>query len=80
MRIVFHASNSLDAHMVQDLLKMQGIEAFIAGEHLQSGVGTLPAFDLVKVLVEDASYIAAREVVDLWNTAAGSAEFPADLT
>lgn len=67
MRIVFHAANSLDAHMVKDVLAMQGIQAFITGEHLQSGVGTLPAFDLVKIMVDDASYVAAKEIVAQWN-------------
>jgi hypothetical protein len=67
MRIVFHAANSLDAHIVKDLLAMQGIRAFIMGEHLQGGIGTLPAFDLVKIMVDDASYGAAIEIVAQWN-------------
>ena len=66
MRIVYHASNSLEAHMVKDVLALAGIEAYVAGDYLQGGVGTLPALDLVKVLVADADYAAARRMVDEW--------------
>lgn len=74
MRIVFNAANSLDAHIVKDLLAMQGVQAFISGEHLQSGVGTLPAFDLVKIMVDDASYAAALEIVAQWNAASADGD------
>lgn len=67
MRIVFHAGNSLEAHLMQDLLKMQSITAYIYGEHLQGGIGTLPAIDLVKVAVGDEDYAAAREIVEAWQ-------------
>lgn len=66
MRIVYHAGNSLEAHMVKDVLALAGIEAYVAGDYLQGGVGTLPALDLVKVLVADADYAAARRMVDEW--------------
>lgn len=72
MRIVYHAGNSLEAHMVKDVLALAGIEAYVAGDYLQGGVGTLPALDLVKVLVADADYAAARRMVDDW--ASGDAE------
>lgn len=67
MRIVFNASNSLDAHMIKDLLHMQDIAAFVHGEHLQSGVGMLQAMDLVQVIVDDADYAAARVIIDEWE-------------
>ena len=66
MRIVYHAGNSLEAHMVKDVLALAGIEAYVAGDYLQGGVGTLPALDLVKVLVADADYAAARRMVGEW--------------
>ena len=66
MRIVYHAGNCLEAHMVKDVLALAGIEAYVTGDYLQGGVGTLPALDLVKVLVADADYAAARRMVDEW--------------
>ena len=66
MRIVYHAGNSLEAYMVKDVLALVGIQAHVAGDYLQSGVGTLPALDLVKVLVADADYAVARDMVDEW--------------
>jgi hypothetical protein len=73
MRIVFSAANSLDAHMVKDMLKVQQINAHVLGEHLQSGVGTLPTFDLVKVVVQDRDYDEARAIIKQWE--AGNIEF-----
>lgn len=67
MRIVFSAANSLDAYMIKDLLKVQQIKAHVLGEHLQSGVGTLPTFDLVKVAVQDKDYNDARAVIAQWE-------------
>jgi hypothetical protein len=67
MRIVFHANNSLDAHIVRGMLEMHGINTNISGELLQGGIGTLPAFGLVKVQVAEADYAAAREIIKQWE-------------
>ena len=72
VRIVYHAGNSLEAHMVKDVLALSGIPAYVAGDYLQSGVGTLPALDLVKILVADAHFEAARGIIDDW--ASGDAQ------
>jgi hypothetical protein len=67
MRIVFHANNSLDAHIVRGMLEMHGINTNISGELLQGGIGTLPAFGLVKVQVAEADYVVAREIIKQWE-------------
>jgi hypothetical protein len=67
MRIVFHANNSLDAHIVRNILEMHGINANISGELLQGGIGTLPVFGLVKLQVAEADYVAAREIIKQWE-------------
>lgn len=68
MKIIFNAANSLEAHMIQDLLNMQGVEAHITGEHLQSGVGELPAINLIKVSVDDHDVARAREIIEQWES------------
>lgn len=68
MKIVFDAANALEAHMLQDLLAMQGIKSQIQGEHLQSGVGELPAMGLVKVSVDEADYAKAQEIIAQWES------------
>lgn len=67
MRIVFDAANSLQAHMIKGVLNMFGIEAFVQGEHLQSGAGELPISGCVKVSVENDDYLKSRDVIKDWE-------------
>lgn len=67
MKTVYEAGNSLEAHMLTHLLEQEGIEAHIHGEHLQGGVGELPASGLVRLLVDEADYARARTVVEGWD-------------
>jgi hypothetical protein len=67
MITVYHANNSLDAHLIKNLLMQQDIQAYVLGEHLQSGVGEIPAIGLVRVSVSDADYIEAKKVVEAWD-------------
>lgn len=61
---VFEAANLVEAHMVQDLLRQQGLPARVEGEYLQGAMGELPARGLVRVVVEDeADVAAARRVI-----------------
>jgi len=67
MKIVFEASTALDAHMVLNLLEVEGISARIDGEYLQGGIGELQAINLVKVLVDEQDYLKAKEIVKDWE-------------
>jgi hypothetical protein len=67
MRTLYEAANAVEAHMLLDLLRQQGIEAQIRGEHLQGAVGDLPAAGLVRLEIEDERYGAARAVIDEWE-------------
>lgn len=69
MKTVFEATNHVEAHMVLDLLQQQGLAGRIDGEYLQGGVGELPAAGLVRVVVDEADYAAARAVVDAFEAA-----------
>ena len=69
MKTLYQASNSLEAHMILHLLEQQGIAGRVDGEYLQGGVGELPAAGLVRVMVEEEDYAAAKAVVDKWDAA-----------
>ncbi len=69
MVIIYHAANSLDAHMIKGLLEQYRIRAFIQGEYLQGGVGQLPTADLVTLSVDNKHQAAARSIIDDWEAA-----------
>ena len=68
MKCIFEASSGLEAHMISNLLQQVGITSRIDGEFLQGGVGELQAMGFVRVLVEDADYTNAQEVIKTWDT------------
>ena len=65
---VYESSTAPEAHSVRILLESKGIQSRIDGEHLPSGAGVLPATRLVRVMVDEADYIAASEVIDDWES------------
>ncbi len=67
MKTLYQAANALEAHMLVELLKQQGIDAHIEGEHLQGAIGELPAAGLIRVVVSEDHYTQARTVVDRWD-------------
>lgn len=68
MIIVYDAANSLEGHMIKDMLEQQGIPAYVQGEHLQSGIGELPAISsLVKVSVDNEHYEEAKSIIHEWQ-------------
>ena len=76
MKTVFEASNGVEAHMMLHLLQQQGLQGRVDGEYLQGGVGELPAVGLVRVVVDEADYEAARAVVVAFETAQPAAATP----
>lgn len=69
MKCIFEASSGLEAHMISNLLQQAGIVARIDGEYLQGGIGELQAMGFVRVLVDDADYIHAQQVIKSWDSA-----------
>ena len=67
MRTLYQAGSAIEAHMLRDLLRQEGLSAEIHGEHLQGAIGELPAAGLVRLVVEEADYAAARAVIDRWE-------------
>lgn len=77
MKTLYEASNALEAHMLRNFLQQEGIATFVQGEHLQSGVGILPAGSFVRLVVDEADYAQARTAVDRWENASLSEPAPA---
>ena len=67
METVFDAENNVEAHMIIHLLARSEIEARIMGEHLQGGVGELPAHGNIRVVVEPGDALAARKIIAEWE-------------
>ena len=64
MQNVYDAANSLEAHMVQNLLEQVNISSWVDGDFLSGGVGELPATGLIKVQVNDDDVPLARRIVE----------------
>jgi len=67
MKLVYEASNALEAHMILNLLEQDGLSARIDGELLQGGVGELQAIGIVRVMVDESDYPTARQIIEQWD-------------
>lgn len=67
MKTLYEASHALEAHMLSAMLRQHGISTVVLGEHLQGALGELPAGSLVRLVVDEAQYPAAREVISQWE-------------
>ena len=67
MKTVYEAANSVDAHIVLNMLRAYGFEGQVSGDFLQSGAGELQAFGAVSVWVIDEHFDEARKVVEEWQ-------------
>lgn len=67
MHTLYEASNSLEAHMLKDLLAQEGLSAHVQGEHLQGGMGELPAAGLVRLMIDEAEHAAGRALIARWE-------------
>ncbi len=66
MKLLYEASNSLEAHMILNLLEQEGLSGRIDGEYLQGGFGELPATTL-RLMIEESDYPAGKKIIDEWN-------------
>ena len=69
MKPVYEAAHGVEAHMIADLLRREGISGLVRGEYLQGAIGVLPASGLVQVVVDEADYDRARGVIEHWSAA-----------
>jgi hypothetical protein len=64
VKIVYRAENIIDANLVKAALADADIPAFVSGEYLTGGIGTLPALDLVTVMVAEADFERAAPIAE----------------
>jgi Putative prokaryotic signal transducing protein len=67
MKTLYEASNAIEAHMLVDLLKQEGLTAYIRGEYLQGAVGEMPAAGLVRLEIDESDFPKARAIIDRWD-------------
>ena len=68
MKTLYEAANALEAHMLADVLKQEGITAQVLGGFLTGAVGQLPAAGLVRLEVEEEDFERARAVITRWES------------
>jgi len=68
MKTLYEAANAIEAHMLVDLLKQEGLHAHIHGEHLQGAMGELPAAGLVRLVIDEADHARARTLIERWES------------
>jgi Putative prokaryotic signal transducing protein len=67
MQTLYEAANAIEAHMLVDLLKQEGITAYIRGEHLQGALGEMPAAGLVRLEIDESEFAQARSLIERWD-------------
>jgi Putative prokaryotic signal transducing protein len=67
MRLIYEAPNTVEAHMILNLLEQAGLSARIDGEYLQGGIGELQVVGVVRVMVEEYDYPAAKLIIEEWD-------------
>jgi len=67
MKCVYEAANSVEAHMIANMLEQHDITTRIDGEFLTGGIGELPAAGLVRVMAEEKDFERARHIIGEWE-------------
>lgn len=67
MKTVYEATNALEAHMLADVLKQEGITAQVMGSFLPGAMGELPAAGLVRLDVDEGDFERARAAIARWE-------------
>ncbi len=67
MKTAYEATNSIEAYILKGLLETYEITAFVQGAHLHSGAGELPMNGFIRLTVNDADFVRAREILTDWE-------------
>ena len=79
MKLLYQAANTVEAHMLLHLLEQEHLTARIDGEYLQGGIGDLPAFGLIRIMVAEDDFARANAIVTQWDAAQPADPAPAPL-
>ncbi|GLZ86640.1 hypothetical protein Pres01_26910 [Metapseudomonas resinovorans] len=69
MRRVYEPRDMIEAELLLGMLASEGVEAHLAGAHLLGGIGELPMFGLLGLLVEDEDAERASGLIAAYNAA-----------
>ena len=75
MKLLYEAPNTIEAHMIVNLLEQAGLSARVDGEYLQGGIGEIQAIGVVRVMVEESDYTDAIEIIKEWDAKQPKPEF-----
>jgi hypothetical protein len=64
---IFEAANTVEAHMILNLLEQAGLTGRIEDEYLQGGMGEIPAVGIIRVMILESDFEAAKKIVDEWD-------------
>lgn len=76
MRLLYRAQHLYDARMVLNLLLQHDLRGWIEGAALTGAAGELPVHDVVRVMVHDDDFAAAKNLLQDWES--GSFSLPMD--
>ena len=71
MKLVYSASDIIEANIVAGMLRAHGIDTHVGGYYLQGGVGELAAQDFAKVHVADEDEALAVSLIKEYESASG---------
>lgn len=63
MKLIYNASNSIEANLILNQLEQSGISGKVEGEYLQ-GIELIESSGLVRVLVKEADFEKAKKIVE----------------
>jgi Putative prokaryotic signal transducing protein len=69
MKTVCEVANVIEGHLLLGLMRQQGLQAQLLGEHLQGAIGLLPVSGLLRLVVDDADLERAQALVRDWESA-----------
>ena len=67
MKRIYEAESALEAQILEDLLRQQGVEAYVEGSFLQGAAGELPVSGLVGISVSEADVTRALNILKAWD-------------
>lgn len=69
MQKIYEPENLMEGELLQGMLASEGVEAHLTGRHLLGGMGELPVFGLLGIVVEDGQVERARALITAYNAA-----------
>lgn len=69
MKLVYSASDIIEANIVAGMLQANGIDAHVGGYYLQGGIGELAARDFANVHVADEDVALAKRLIEDYEKA-----------